>query len=403
MPPDLEQAADEIVDRVEGKLQPLEERVAATEEKLEDLPADLEDHYQRFEEQWGDVDDVPAFQQELKAAREELDELKTQLNQPGSPSGGASEKLEKANEAIEGFMRKGIDGIPDEQRDLVTDEGEQGGFLVPDPVVNEIVELMVDISPIRANARVETIDESDALKWPVQETQTSGSWSGERDTAGETDTPKFGMREIPVHEYEVEPRVSKQMIADSGVNIVNFLQSAIAKDVSQEFNKQYLLGNGDNKPLGFMNDDQNDVNVRTSGTAGEIDADDLLDLIYDIRTVFASNAQLYGHRKAIRDARKLKDSNGQYLWQPALQEGEPDVFAGVPIVETPDMDSDTTVAGNQPWTMANLQEGYVVADKATVDMLRDPYTSKPFVKFFTTWRTGGDVIRPEAIKILEVS
>jgi HK97 family phage major capsid protein len=138
-----------------------------------------------------------------------------------------------------------------------------------------------------------------------------------------------------------------------------------------------------------------------SGAAAALTSDGIIDLIYSLPSAYAGNARFIMNRNTQGVARKLKDGQGNYLWQPSFVVGQPATLAGYPLIEVPDMPN---VAANAvPIMFGDFKQGYQIIDRIGIRVLRDPYTNKPYVQFYTTKRVGGGLLNPEPLKALKIS
>lgn len=173
----------------------------------------------------------------------------------------------------------------------------------------------------------------------------------------------------------------------------------------------FLSGNGTNKPHGILTYVEGEANaarhpygaikVANSGHASQLTGDGLLDLIYSLPSEFTANAKLFINRQSMLAARKLKDGQGNYMWQPSYASGQPQTLGGEAVVEVPGM---AAVAANAIAALyGDMDATYLVIDRIGIRVLRDPYTNKPFVHFYTTKRVGGGVHNPEPMRALRIA
>lgn len=345
-----------------------------------------------------------------KQARDELekrynariDEIETRMNRPGGAGSHAkeSEVDALARKEFVDYVRKGIT-----PKTLATNDGANGGFLLPKPMVGRMIEELVQISPIRAHANALTITEGDALDVPRDEGSFTAGWVGEGQARAATSHSTFAQVKVQLREQYALVKSTQRML-----DIVPDIEGFISRKQSQIYAKKeglaFLLGDNVNEPEGLMGNA--DVTTVKTGHASEVKADGLLDLIAALPTEYAPGAKLFMNRKTKYALRKLKDSQNRYLWEPGLPganatpgsgltQGIPDTFAGVPIVETPDI---VDVAANTKSILyTDWRLSYQIVDKPVITVLRDPFTDKPNVLFYGTRYVGGRVVNPKAAKI----
>lgn len=366
------------------------------------------------------LDDQKAAVDELKKGQEELHTAINRAAQGGGDKEGKADEpnLVEYKKAFRTYLRKGagqdyqLDALQVKAMSVQSDP--DGGYLVTPEMSDRIVDRLFDTSPIRQIASVETIT-SDALEGLKDTDEASGGWVAEAGSRPETSTPQIGMWKIPVHEIYANPKATQKLIDDAGWNVESWLSKKVSDIFSRKENTAFVVGTGVGQPRGFTTystaataDSSRNWGVLehvATGNAGDFassnPADVLFDLISRFKPGYLSGANWVTRRTVIAKVRKFKDTTGQYLWQPALQAGQPDSLVGYAITMAEDMPA--LASGSLSLALGNFAEGYTIVDRAGIRTLRDPYTSKPFVQFYTTKRTGGDVLQFEAIKFIKFS
>ncbi|MBN6819529.1 phage major capsid protein [Methylobacterium organophilum] len=315
---------------------------------------------------------------------------------PTSPEKMAAYKAWMRTGNVSAAMDKGTDG--------------NGGYLAPIEWDRTIGMKLKQISPIRANARVQAISVA-GFKKLFSDRAVGSGWVGETASRPATTTPQIGSLDFTPGELYANPAISQQLLDDAAVN----LETWLAEEVDTEFARQegiaFLSGNGTNKPYGILTYVTGGANAArhpygaiatvNSGAANGLTGDGMIDMMYSLPSQFAINAKLYMNRLSLGAARKLKDGQGNYLWQPSYQQGEPQTLGGAPIVEVPDMP--VVAAGNIAALYGDMAATYLVIDRIGISVLRDPFTDKPYVHFYTVRRVGGGVYNPEPMRALVVA
>lgn len=359
--------------------------------------------------------DVTAQRNALeKKIGERIDQVELRLNRPGADGGQrqVSEADKLAMKAFDKFLRRGQQALsPEDVKALEGDDPKTGGFLIPRPLQGKIIEELVQISPIRANADPVTITQGDAFEDPVDEGSFSAGWVGERQARPATGTPNFGVRKTDLKEIYAFPQATQRLIDDAGFDLPAYIARKLRERFAKVEGEGFVNGDGGElQPEGIMVNE--DVEVVNSGSAAALTADGILNLYAAIPTAYAQGISLFMNRSAAFALRKLKDNQGRYLWEPGLPIGgqpglqgnalmTPSSFAGVPIVEIPDLPN--VAANAKVGFAANLREAYRIVDKLDVRITPDPYTNKPYVGWYATKRVGGRVIQPARIKVLKVA
>lgn len=298
--------------------------------------------------------------------------------------------------SVEAAMTKGVDA--------------DGGYLAPVEWDRTITGKLKTISPIRANARVMSITTAGFKKLFTDRAVGSG-WVGESAARPATSTPTISSLDFPLGELYANPAISQQLLDDAAID----LEAWLADEVQTEFARQegiaFLSGDGSNKPHGILTYVTGAANAArhpfgaiatiASGSAAALTSDGMIDLFYDLPEEFKANAKLYLSRNAQSAARKLKDGDGNYLWQPSYSQGQPATLGGEDVVTLSGMPN--VAANNIVALYGDMDATYLVVDRIGIRVLRDPYTNKPFVHFYTTKRVGGGVYNPEPMRALKVA
>jgi HK97 family phage major capsid protein len=285
-----------------------------------------------------------------------------------------------------------------EAKALVTND-TTGGFLVPKTVEAGIRADLRTISPIRSEANVIQTS-NDRYTFLTNKRGLTTGWVGETDPRPETATPTLVETTLPGGEIYANPAVSQRALDDSQFNLEAWLQTEIVNEMAIAENKAFVNGDGVNKPKGFLT--ETGLNTIKTGAAAALPAgaDYMFTMIYAMDSAYRAGAKFYSSGAVSASLRTVKDSTGNYLWQPSLVLGQPASIAGYAHVELEDMDA--IAAGKTPLAFANMKQGYTIADRIGVRTLRDPYTHKPFVHFYATKRVSGMVTDAKAFVVLKV-
>lgn len=337
---------------------------------------------------------------QLQASVDELN-LKLAAGQMGSGQKLADPEY---TEAFQAHFRKGV-----VQASMNKGAADEGGYLAPTEWDRTITDRLLQVSPIRSMAAHIRISGDGFTKYFNNRGTTSG-WVGEAAARPETNTPTLGALTYKTGEIYANPAATQQMLDDSEINLESWLAGEVETEFSYQEGIAFLTGDGANKPNGLLTYVTGGTNATkhpwgaiatvNSGAAAEITGDGLLDLIYALPSEYTQNATLCANRSSLGKLRKLKDGQGNYLWQPSFQAGQPATLSGQAVRELaglPDI-----VAGSTPIVFGDFRRGYLVVDRAGIRVLRDPYTNKPFVHFYTTKRVGGGLLNPDVFKVLKI-
>ncbi|MGN8235827.1 phage major capsid protein [Enterobacter soli] len=345
-----------------------------------------------------------------------LDELKTsleeELKQVKRPGGGTQSKVAVEHKtAFMAFVRKGNDdGLRDlERKALQVGVDEDGGFAVPEELDRTIIDLLKDEVVMRQEATTITVGGANYKKLVNLGGSASG-WVGETDTRPVTDASKLGQIEPFMGEIYGNPQATQTMLDDAFFNVEDWINSELAIEFAEQEEIAFTSGNGTKKPKGFLAYASSLADDKTrafgtlqhilSGATSGLTADAIIKLVYTLRKVHRNGAKFMMNNNSLFAARILKDSEGNYLWRPGLELGQPSTLAGYGVAENEQMPD--IAADAKAIAFGNFKRGYTIVDRIGTRILRDPYTNKPFVGFYTTKRTGGMLADSQAIKLLQI-
>lgn len=320
--------------------------------------------------------------------------------------GGAGEVRDREyTDAFRAHFRKG-----EVQASLNKGADDEGGYLAPVEWDRTIVDKLVEVSPMRQIAQVQTISGA-GFKKLFNLRGTGSGWVGETAARPETSTPEFGPLTFTPGELYANPAATQQMLDDAEINLEQWLADEVETEFAYQEGVAFVSGNGTNKPNGFLTyvtgaasaavHPLGAIQLKTAAAVGAITTDELIDLVYMLPQVMQQNARFVSNRNALGTVRKLKDGDGNYIWQPSFQLGQPSQVLGYPVTEMAAMPN--IAASAVPITFGDFRRGYLIIDRTGVRVLRDPYSNKPYVMFYTTKRVGGGVQDPAAIKALKMA
>lgn len=315
------------------------------------------------------------------------------------------------------FFRRGVDtglGELAVKAAMSTDSDPDGGYTVPTQIESTIDRVLATVSAMRGISRVISVS-GQTYKKLVNQGGAGGGWVGEKQSRPQTGTPTLTPLEFPTMELYANPAATQALLDDSNVDIGQWLADEVDIEFAALEGAAFISGTGVNQPRGILSYDTiadasyawGKLGFVVSGVAADITdsthngVDGLLDLVYALKQGYRQNAGFLMNRKLQAAVRKLKDENGDYLWQPPVQAEQPARLLGYPITDDDNM---SDVGANAfPVAFGDFRRGYLIVDRMGVRVLRDPYTAKPYVLFYTTKRVGGGVQNFEAIKLLKCS
>ncbi|MDF2964988.1 MAG: Phage prohead protease and phage major capsid protein [Rickettsiaceae bacterium] len=330
------------------------------------------------------------LENEMKNYADKLSQIETYLNRP-------SNIIEEKNYGVENFIRFGEQSHL-ESKSLNSAKDDEGGFLVTPTLHNKIINLVTQQTPMRKLASVETIS-SNALDLLIEDNNFSYGWVAETAERPVTDTAKLARKRILVHELYAQPKASQRLIDDAEINIEQWLIERLSEIFAAAENTAFINGDGNAKPKGILKYDANIVEQIAATESSKLSVEDLIKLMHSLPENFSKNATFLMNRKTLTEIQKLQDKVGRFIWQPAISEAIPETLFGMPVItcaEMPDIaENSLSIA------LADFKAAYKIVDRSGMSLVRDPYTEKPFVKFYAARRVGGEVLNNNAIKLLK--
>ena len=357
-----------------------------------------------------------AAEQAISGLRTDVDEVKSRLERVSRAAarpaldGGTQGNSPEVKSFVEGYLRH---GITPERKSLSGAVLSDGGYAVPREIDARIAAALVKISPIRAISQVVQVGSAGYRKL-ITTGGTPSGWVSETAARPITNTPTFVEIVPPTGELYANPAASQAMLDDAAFDLEPWLANEISMEFARAEGAAFVNGTGTNQPKGFLGAPNSAVtdatrpfgtlqytvtgNASTLGTSPELR---LIDLVHSLKAGHRQNATWVMNAQTLAEVRKLKATDGSFLWQPGIAAGQPDRLIGYPVVEAADMPD---IAANAlPIAFGNFQAGYLIAERSSTSILRDPFTNKPFVHFYAVKRIGGQVLDSEAIKLLKIS
>jgi HK97 family phage major capsid protein len=381
--------------------------------------------------------------EKLQGIKSDLEKLQTKLSRPGLGGGDREDRQSPEADAYKGaflsWMRNPSDhetranlqlrakelkkvqrssmgdddGWETRAAQTVTSTGSAGGFALPEQIERQIARLAVDISPLRQLATVRTVGTPD-YKELFDINGAAFEWVGEAGTRSQTNTPDLAEVAPTFGMASAKPQASEESLDDLFFDVEGWLIDSAGEAIAQGEGAAFIAGSGTNRPTGFLAGPEPLATADASRAFGTLQyvasgqaaamptsLDVMYDLVYSLRARYRRNATWLSAKITLAALRKYKATDGQYLWQPSIAAGQPDMFMGYPVVEAEDM---PTVAANAfPVAFGDFKEGYLIADRVGMRMTRDEITTPGFVKFYVRRRVGGKLRNTQAIKLLKIA
>jgi HK97 family phage major capsid protein len=358
---------------------------------------------------------VARINETISTHQRQLDDINLKSARPplgGAPSEAPTHEQREHKSAFHAYVRHGestnLRAL--ETKAMSVGSGADGGYTVPFEVEREIGKRLTLISPIRSIAGQRTIS-ANVYKKPFMTAGPAVGWVGETADRPQTGSPTLAELQFPAMELYAMPAATTTLLEDSAVNIDEWIAGEVEAVFAAQEGAAFVNGDGVNKPKGFLASTivaesawaWTKLGYVTTGAAGAFDSaapvDSLIDLVYALKAPYRQNAAFVMNRKTQAAVRKLKDANGDYLWAPPASANARASLLTYQVVEAEEMPD--IAANAYAIAFGDFRRGYLVVDRAGVRVLRDPFSAKPYVLFYTTKRVGGGVQDFDAIKLLK--
>lgn len=382
--------------------------IGANEQRLKDIEKKFDDVLNR--------EKVAKIDSELSTLQSSFNEMNARLarSQVGAAGGDEMPEERKAHaKAFNTWFRRGEgeQALKEAQVKAAATTGSDpdGGWLVPAEVEQTIDRVLGKTSMMRQLSTVLSIGAA-SYKKPVSLGGAASGWVGETESRPETATPRLSLLEFPAMELYAFPFATQAMLDDARLDIGAWLAGEVNVEFAEQEGAAFVSGDGVKQPRGLLRYDVVDnasyawgkigyVGTGSSGAwPGSNPADKLIDVIYALKSGYRNNASFLMNSLLVSDVRKFKDSEGNYLWQPSAQAGQPAMLLGYPVYDDDNMPVKAT--NSLSVAFGDFRRAYLIVDRAGIRVLRDPITAKPYVGFYTTKRVGGGVQNFEAVKFL---
>lgn len=435
MPEKNEQVMEKLTE-IGDRIQHVQTKADGLEEKYDAL--DFANVKENAEKAAQGLEEIQTLKQEIAAFdfKDRMDAIELAIARSGGHDKTDPAQERAYKRAMTNYLRKGL-SIPDEvleimcksqidmellgigedeaiefhKKDLVAASGPDGGYFILPDRASSISTRIFETSPLRPYCNIVTTN-SDIWELPLDDDEFSSGWVGEVEARPDTLTSEIGLIKIPVHEGYAQPRATQKMLDDAGFDIESWINDKVSRKLGRQENTSFVSGDGSKKPKGFLDYpawavaetyERHKVEQYVStGTAGTVDeADDLITLQNALLEEYQGNAAWGMRRSTFTDIMQLKDTTGRYLIDPQIiKTGTDKILIGSPVIFMSDMPA---VAANAlSIIIADWREFYTIVDRLGIRILRDPYTAKPYVRFYTTKRVGGAVTNYQAGKIMKV-
>jgi len=398
--PEIKDAFDDFLSAFDAFKQANDERLNELETRSADVVTEEKvDRINRaLDEQKRLIDDLT-----LAAARPSL---------AGNGERKAAPQAREAKAAFERYIRQGDSSALEalELKAMSAGTASAGGYTVPLEIEQTIDRVLAKVSPMRAISSVRQIG-ANTYRKPINTAGASTGWVAEADARPQTGTPTLSAIDFATMELYAMPAATQTLLDDAQVDLETWLAEEVQTVFAEQEGAAFINGNGTTQPKGFLSETPiadaswvwGKLGYIASGADGTFaattPADALISLVYAPKQGYRANASWLMNRKSESVIRKFKDGQNNYIWQPGATAGQPATLLGYPVAEAEDMPD--IASGSYAIAFGDFQRGYLIVDRIGVRVLRDPYSAKPYVLFYTTKRVGGGVQNYEALKLMK--
>ena len=333
-------------------------------------------------------------QKAFDAMKARLDKLEAKANRPKADNNNhpVATNDNEERKAFTDYLRTGRV----EEKALAFGAPSTGGILAPEATATTILEKAAEFSPIRALASSISMS-GPLLQLPRLVDEVDPAEVGET-AARPEDEPTFEQIDLKPFEMAVIVPVTRILLEDAQIDLEAYLASHVARRFGQKEAAWFVNGNGTTQAEGVLKSAE-----VAAHEVEAIDADGLIDLFYSIKTAYSANGNWLMNRATMATVRKLKDTDGSYLWQPSIAAGVPPTLLGRPVYEAVDMPN--AVADATPIVFGDFASGYTIADRVGFTTLRDELTgaANGIIKLHARRRVGGRVVLGEALTKLKIA
>ena len=339
---------------------------------------------------------------------ERREEIEAELSKPtskpltGKPMKADVDKAAKTGRASDEYKKALLQAMRTNFRQIsnVLQEGidPQGGYLVPDEYDKRLIDILTEENVMRTLGT--NITTSGEHKINIAATKPAAAWIEEGGTLTFGDAT-FDQIILDAHKLHVAIKVTEELLYDNAFNLENYILTQFGKALSNAEEDAFINGTGIGQPLGILAETGGAQVGVTSASSTKVTADEIINLVYSLKRPYRKNAVFLANDVCVAELRKLKDNNGQYLWQPSLQAGEPDRVLGYKVYTSPYFPVPT--AGGTAVAFGDFSY-YNIGDRGTRSFaeLKELFAGNGMIGFVAKERVDGKLVLPEAIKLLQM-
>lgn len=366
------------------------------------------------------LDAIKDLRGQVEAERKEREALELKLGRLSLSGGGGAggfdtKALHDEREALGAYIAKGDNSKLLEMKAMSVGSDPNGGYVVLPQLSQSMNTKIFDQSPMKRLSRVVPLTEGDSWEEVIDKDEPDAEWVAETQSRNDTGTPELGKQKVPLHEIHASPKTTQKLLDTSYMDVGAWLEGKVSDKFGRTEGAAYISGNGSGKPLGLLSGTpvttgdatrawgtlQYFASGAASGLHATAPADAFRTMLWGLRAPYRRNSSWLMNSNTASAIDKIKNSTGDYIWRDGMTAGAPPSLLGYPVEfdeNMPDIAADAF-----PVAFGNFKLGYVIIELNGLRVLRDPFTAKPNVVFYTYKRVGGDISNSEAIKLLKIA
>lgn len=385
-----------------------------------DLLATFESFKQANDERLAEIEKRQSsdvlLEDKVDRINERLGQLDNRLHRP--PIASSSHLPETELETRAAFAQYVIAGElqpTTEQKStaVLSSTDAEGGVLIPKIIQADLEKRLADYAPFRSLAGYQQLENGNELSYIQPGSDFDTAWIGEKTKRSPTNTPSLKEVKIPLHEHYANPTATTNFLHDVGVDVDAWLVEALAQSFAVAENKAFIVGTGSSQPKGLIGEtasaNKADIGTkvfesktgRTAGLPATAPSDFLIDFAFGLGSQYRQNAVWLMSASTQATIRKIKDKDDRYIWMPSMKQGERSMLLGHPVYEDPNVPDIANTA--IPIIFGDFVQSYLIVGRPHTLMIRDPYSAKPFVSFYTSRRIGGRAVNLAGFRYVKIS
>lgn len=353
-------------------------------------------------------------EEKVNRLNDEIGRLQGLMHRPALEAAPDDAIVPEQRAAFRNFLRGAAEtGSALNSKTFRLSNDDDGGFLLPHFILSDLEKHIAAAPTLRRFARQQSLETGDSLNYVRPTGHMEAKWVTEIQMRATTQTPAFEETIIRINELYAHPAASQRFLEDVGVDVESWLVEAISDGFARTEGKSYIDGKTANEPSGILNEtmtgQKSEIGQKVFAAKSGINdklpgADDILpfmiDFAYGLASGYREKAIWLMNNATQAEIRKIKDGDGHYVWSPANAAGMAASLLGYPVYE--DIHMPDIAAGKMPIAFGSFYDAYLIVSRQDTQILRDPFSVKPYVMFYATRRVGGAVVDKSAYRLVKI-